>query len=334
MSTIMLAATGCAILSWLLSFPFHGVINVLLLGPAAAITTHSFILGHTVGLFVNAWFPSNRMTGPMAPVAGALLAVIATAVTNSSLCGLLYALAGVLTAAPAIKWVGLLSAARRPLMPFVTATVAANLWCMLAGPLSTHSAYIPLAIVTAGWIAVSITTGSTGLPADRRIRFPWPVFWPLLLFTVASAGVGGLMYRVLAPGIVTWPGLDAIGYWPYVIALIVAAPLALWRYEAVGTTSLTLLGASLLPLVAMSGAGMRLSYAISYAGTLAGLGLADMFIWIGLMNLARAGVGRAVGLGLGVNTLVIFVVGMAWDSTGILSTDLSVASAVGAGLLL
>ncbi len=69
----------------------------------------------------------------------------------------------------------------------------------------------------------------------------------------------------------------------------------------------------MLPVSITAWHAPELPYAVGYVGTLMGLAFCDVFIWIGLINLARTGAPNALALGLGVNVTVVFCTGLMFD---------------------
>lgn len=328
------AAGGLGVLGWSLIFPFYGPLSYSLLQEQATWGSHAFVLGLAVGFLLAAW-PGQHLSLP-AGVSALVAVMLATAAIFTPFPALtvsLMALSGITTAAPTLAWTYHLAGTEKRVFPFVVGTIAANLLCFIATLTGDTLGWnYTLAFLAAAiFVAVSFAFKQNP-PVELKNPQPWPLLWPLLVFIVASGYVGGLLYGALIPALAGWQEIGWLGFWPYILAFALAGFIASWRYEILPAVTLSVYGLALLPLALPDlGAAIVL---VSFVSTMVGSAFADAFIWLALIYLASRGHSRVISLGLGLNVLLIWTVGVISDLTGLSSFErMPIVSLAGAAML-
>lgn len=308
---IVPVASGFGVLAWVLSFPFYGALAFILLENQAVWGTHSFVLGLALGFFLFAFsrLPVKLPVRVAAPVAVALV-LLAVSNKHMIMTILFMFMGGMAASVPMIIWAMTLGGMEKPVPPFLTALILSSLWCVVT--------YLPLhnlqaVYLMAGAASLFFIAASGGLknpdPAGFDQPLPWDRLMPVLLFIIVTSWAGGLLHRAFLPAMADWPGIAWLSFWPYIAALIPAGILARRHYEPLATLSLSTLGLALLALAVNNSAAKLLGF----IGTLVGAAFADAFIWLSLIYFVYRGYPAALGIGLGINVLVIWLVGVTAD---------------------
>jgi DNA-binding CsgD family transcriptional regulator len=336
-SWFLAAAGGLGVLGWALTFPFYGPLAYKLLQEQAVWGSHAFALGLALGFLLAAW-PGQRLllSAGVSAMAAVVLAAAALFSPLPVLTVTLMALSGIATAAPTLAWTTYLADTEKRVFPFVAGTVAANLLGYTATLTADTSGWdYGLAILTAAiFISVSVALTRKNPTLDVHNPQPWPLLWPLLVFIIASGYVGGLLYRAIIPALAGWQNIGWLGFWPYIFAFALAGFLASRRYEILPAVTLSVYGLALLPLALPGSETTIFPQLVSLIGTMVGSAFADAFIWLALIYLVSRGHPRVVALGLGLNVLIIWAVGILSDFAVLSSPErMPIASLVGAAML-
>lgn len=329
-------ATGFGILAWVLSFPFYGAPAFNLLNDLAVWGTHSFALGLALGFFVSALsnYTIKIPDVAAAPVAAGL-AWLAVLLPHSAFTVPLMFICGLAASLPMLTWARNLGEMEKPATPFLITLIITNLWCVFTYlPWQDHRAYYLMTGIASLFFIASPWGLKTPAPIKTDIPLPWPKLKPLLLFIIVTSWTGGLLHRAFLPALAEWPGITWLSFWPYIVALIPAGILARRRYEPLAAWSLSILGLALLAL-ALENPALNPSVKLAgLTGTLIGAAFADLFIWLSLIYFVYRGYPRALGVGLGVNVSIIWLVGVTADLLYLSSpVNLSLAAVSGAALL-
>ena len=305
-----LVVSGWGILGWLLGFPFYGPLSALPPFNGAPHLLHSFVAGHALGLL---GYGLGRGGGyllgwrPLLCAAVAVLLFMAAFFVPLPLGLFFSAAAGLSSASPVLSWALALSGHKDRVSLFVLTAAGANVLCQLyfAGALRLSSPWAALSVPTIGYTGGScLLAGQRSLverePCGSTVRGAGPI----LLFIAAVYPAGGFFYRTFMP-LAGQYFFECLGFLPYVSAL--ALGILLLRTLPLATLaglSISVLGLSLLALGFFPGAGYPCLFA-ACSGILLGLGFADLFLWLSLLEKASAGYHRTLGLCLSANVAVL-----------------------------
>lgn len=289
-----------------------------------------------IGFFISALSTYNiKIADRVAAPAAVCLAVPAVLNQQLALTVLLMFICGLVTSVPMLTWARNLGGMRKPVSPFITAVILSSLWCVITClPWQNPRAYY----LMTGIISLVFIAAPFGLKAGTLITTEKPIPWsrlsPLLLFIAVTSWTGGLLHRAFLPAMADWPGMAWLSFWPYIAALIPAGILACRRYEPLAALSLSTLGLALLALAFDNPALNPITKLTGLIGTLAGAAFADAFLWLSLIYFVYRGYSRTMGVGLGVNVSVIWLVGVTADLVHLSSpVKLPLAALSGACLL-
>ncbi|RDV80881.1 helix-turn-helix transcriptional regulator [Ammonifex thiophilus] len=318
-----LVASGLGIWGWLLSFPFYGPISGLPPFEGAPYLAHSFVAAHALGFLFFALGKGREFLSGRRPLfftAAATLFFPAAFFVAFPLGLFFSAAAGMLSAFPVLSWTLALAGHKKEKRAFlfVSAVAGANILCQLYYLAAARllSPFAVLAVSTAGYVAGSCLLQGPSNSARKESRAPSARdYAPLLLFVAAVYPAGGFFYRSFMP-LAGQFFFESYGFLPYVCALALGAAL-LRRLSLAGLAglSVSVLGISLLVLGFFPGEGLPFLFA-ACGGILFGLGCADLFLWLSLLEKASAGRNRTLGLCLFANVAVLGVVGMLADVAG------------------
>ncbi len=330
------AAAGFGILAWVLSFPFYGSLAFSLLDTRAVWGTHSFVLGLAMGFFVSA-LPKYNTNFPAgaAALASICLAWLAVLIPHPAITFPLMFICGLAASIPMLTWARNLGGMEKPVTPFIISVILSNLWCIVTWlPWKNLWAYyLMTGMVSLLFIAATLCL-KTSTPMTTDKPLPWHRLKPLLLFIVVTSWTGGLLHRAFLPTLSDYPSIAWLSFWPYIAALLPAGILARRRYEPLAALSLTTLGLALLALALENPALYPASKMAGLIGTLVGAAFADVFLWLSLIYFVYRGYPGALGVGLGINVSVIWLVGVTADLVCLSSpVKLPLAALSGAALL-
>ena len=334
-----LALAGALLWAWLLSYPYYGPVALNLLGRLA--TGQAFSLGHGAGFLLLGYATAPRPSLLAWPRLPCLMAATCGLLGLATVLGreapqlviTLFFFVGAFSASLVLRWVEGLAQLSRPALPLVKAMICGNVVCWVTGlPLSQPvSAYVSLGVSTAALLCSPLRFLPLRPPVDTSSLLTWRELIPYLLFGLGVFPCCGLMFRALLPAL---PGttLTWISYWPYIIALPLVGCYAVRRgHVALTGATLSVLGLGLLGVAFAPTSAWLL---VAYGMLLIGLAGADVFYWLGLVNLYRRGLRSAPALGLALNVLIVAGTGMAADLLHLADpSHMSSAAAVAAALL-
>lgn len=324
---------GTAWLVWFLGYPFYGVLAVLLPGGQVPAAGHSFAVAHAAGLLLFGWaggwaerFRIRDVVAsrPAVPVS-AVCALIAAAWPAAATLPLgatvaCFVAAGVASAVPMLAWAETLGRNHRAVAGFVVAVVSANAVVQLLIAFLPERKMSAAAVLTAVSAVVIVVSIFLRLERKEAATAAGPIrvgafvrrFLPFVLFVLCVYPAGGLAYRILQPVATEWP-LGGGGFWAYSLALACGAVVR--RTNLAAVASMVGVGLSMLTLELTGVAGVPV-LAAGYFGVMAGLGLADLFVWRTVLALFAAGRRREASGCLAVNAATVAAGGAVLDLLG------------------